>query len=121
MLLDEALPRALADGRHGLALNRIARGHAIGYLDDRTHRRVASARGASVPVVAYIDEVQDRTERPQLLYFVKLPWMDDEAELMVWRRFYRVGPAIRFARDGYAVTIHELVLRDDAPPSRPRP
>lgn len=114
-LLDEALPYALADGRHGLALNRIATWYSIGYVDRRTHRRAASARGASAPAVTHLPAVQRGADRPPLLYYIELPGMDDEDELILWRRYYTVGEARRFTRRGYAIGVRELRLRDDAP------
>jgi hypothetical protein len=115
-LLDEALPYALADGRHGLALNRMATGYTIGYVDRRTHRRAASARGASAPPLTHLPAVQRGTDRPPLLYYVGLPGMDDDDELILWRRYYTVGEARRFTRRGHAIALRELRLRDDAPP-----
>ena len=114
-LLDEALPRALADGRHELALHHEASWHPIGYVDDRTHRRVAAARGANVPRVWHLEEMRREPAPPRLLYYVELPGMDDDDELIVWRQYYFVGSPHRFARDGYALVLRELVRRDDAP------
>ena len=114
-LLDEALPDALADGRHRLALNRVAIWFPIGYVDHRTHRRTASARGASIPRLSYLPEIRRSANRPLQLYYFELPGMDDEDELIVWRQYYRVGAARRYASGGYSIGVRELLLRDDAP------
>ncbi|TAK27686.1 MAG: hypothetical protein EPO40_16375 [Myxococcaceae bacterium] len=114
-LLDRALPYALDDGRHGLALNRQATWLPIGFVDRRTLRRTASTRGASVPRVSYLPEIQRGESRPQRLFYLELPGMDDDDELILWRRYYRVGEARRFTDGGYSLGVRELLLRDDAP------
>ncbi|MDB4932420.1 MAG: hypothetical protein JWM10_4904, partial [Myxococcaceae bacterium] len=120
-LLDEAVPLALADGHHELALHTIAGWHPVGFVDDRTHRRVATARGAHEPRVWHLNEVRAASPRPPRLYHLELPGMDDDDELIVWQQYYRVGAPRRFVRDGYTLSMRELTLRADAPGALPSP
>lgn len=114
-LLDEALPHALADGREALALNRHADWWLINCVDRHTRRRVICTPGALRPAVWTLPRVRREAARPALLHYIEQPGMDDEDELIGWRRYYRVGAEREFTRGGYSITTRELRLRDGAP------
>jgi hypothetical protein len=114
-LLDDALPHALADGRHALALNRHADWWLIGCVDPGTRRRVICTPSGTRPALWTLAALRREAERPPLLYYLELPGMDDEDELIGWSQRYRVGEARTFARGGYAISLRELRLRVDAP------
>ncbi|MDO9019571.1 MAG: hypothetical protein Q8S73_26330 [Deltaproteobacteria bacterium] len=115
-LLDDALPYALGDGRHALALNRRANWWLVGCVDPRSHRRVVCTPSGLRPAVVTLDDNGRAPRQSELLYYIELPGMDDEDELIAWAQRYRVGEARRFTRRGYAIAVRELRLREDAPP-----
>lgn len=115
-LLDEALPYALGDGSHALAINRHADWWLIGCVDRRTRRRVVCTPGALRPRVWTLPVVRREAARPALVRYVEQPGMDDDDELIGWSRYYRVGRARMFTLRGYSIAVRELRLRDDAPP-----
>jgi hypothetical protein len=114
-LLDDALPYALADGREALAVNRHAEWWLVNCVDRRSRRRVVCTPGGFRPHVWTLPSVQRSPARPALVYYLDLPGMDDDDELIGWRQLYRVGEAREFIRGGYAIGLRELRLRDDAP------
>jgi len=118
-LLDDALPYALADGRHELALNRQADWWLIGCVDPSTHRRVICTPTRARTAPWTLATLRRSAEHPRLLYYIELPGMEDEDELIGWSQLYRVGEARAFTRRGYAIGVRELRLRDDAPASQP--
>jgi len=111
-LLDEALPRALAEPGRGVAVNRLADWYLINHLDRETHRPAPPSARTEHPVVWTWSSLSNNPGRPRALAYIATPNMpDEEAELALLRRLYDVGPPQVVARGGYALTWYALTAR----------
>lgn len=100
-------------------MNRQAEWRLVNRVERRSGRRVVCTPGAFRPKVWTLPAVERGPDRPALVYYLELPGINDEDELIGWRRLYRVGEARAFTRGGYAIGLRELRLRDDPPSPRP--
>lgn len=117
-LLNQVLPVVVDHRSHAFATHVHSSWYAMERVDPRSRQRVTFQPGASRPCLWVISMIRESAKRPKQVYYLEFPGIEEDmGQLPEWNRYYeRVGTR-RFTEDGYALLVHDLRLRADAPPA----
>ena len=111
-LTDSVLVAMMRDTATVLALPSRMHYHAVGRVDTTTWRRTLRREGAfeatvmAGPVMLTLDTL------PRSVIYIDMPNAKDPMTLGLLSRLYSIGPAQRFAVDGYALSAYPLTLKN---------
>ena len=115
-LLNQVLADVLTSHARVLAMHPLGNWHLLEAVDRASLRRALPSAGTFEPTVTTFDEVLHAPERPERVFYIELPAMDDRPELDRWSTLYRVAAPRIYSRGGFKLRVRELALIPSARP-----
>jgi hypothetical protein len=110
-ILNDVLDNVLHDPDSVLAMHPLANWHVIDAVDRTTLDRSEPSAHTFTPRVVTLADVEKLAAKPDRIFYIELPTMDDASELEHWSATYRVSSPRVYSNKGFKLRVRELALK----------